>query len=288
MFWMKGQPGYTDPAFIVKNNFEMKNAQRVLFDSNAVEGAWGGFSQDGYSIVITPKNQSSGTSSVCPLCQVTDVTVRFVTMKHMAGAFLIANALGDVTGPPLMGQRYSIHDVIADDINGTTYDGPGAFAQISTIVTPLLQDVTINHVTAFPPRVLFNVGSPDGTEISNFVFTNSILTSGTSALTSTGPYPTAENCARFDVPLTTMTDCFSSPTFSSNALLDVPAQFPSTSWPSNNSFYSSSAIGFVNYNQGNGGDYHLSSSSPAIGAASDGTNLGANVDAVLSAVSGVQ
>src|SRR5258708_16260363 len=123
MLWLQGQPGYTDPAFIVKNDFEMKNAQRVLFDSNAVEGTWGGFSQHGYSIVITPKNQSSGTDNVCPLCMVTDVTIRYVTIKHMAGAFEIANALGGATGaPPLMGQRYSIHDVIADDIDGTKYD----------------------------------------------------------------------------------------------------------------------------------------------------------------------
>jgi hypothetical protein len=291
MLWLQGQPGFTAPAFIVKNDFEMKNAQRVLFDSNAVEGAWGGFSQHGYAIVLTPKNQHSSTDNdnVCPICLVTDVTIRYVTIRHMAGAFLIANALSGPNGaPPLQGQRYSIHDVIADDIDGTKYTGPGSFVQLSTLASPMLQDVTINHVTAFPPSVLFNMGAPDGTEITGFVFTNSIVTSGDSAITSTGPFPDAENCARHDVPLTTMTDCFSNPTFSSNALLSVPAQYSSSSWPTGNSFYSSSAIGFVNYNQGNGGDYHLTSSSPAIGAASDGTNLGANVDAVLNAVSGVQ
>src|SRR5208282_4846775 len=57
MFWMPGQPGFSKPAFIVKNNFELKNAQRVLFDSNVVEDTWGGFTQHGYSVVITPKNQ---------------------------------------------------------------------------------------------------------------------------------------------------------------------------------------------------------------------------------------
>ncbi len=47
-------------------------------------------------------------------------------------------------------------------------------------------------------------------------------------------------------------------------------------------------IGFVNYQNGNGGDYHLLPSSPAKGAASDGSDLGANVDAVLTAISGVK
>jgi hypothetical protein len=44
----------------------------------------------------------------------------------------------------------------------------------------------------------------------------------------------------------------------------------------------------VNYQNGNGGDYHLLPNSPAKGAASDGKDLGADVDAVLSAVKGVK
>jgi hypothetical protein len=44
----------------------------------------------------------------------------------------------------------------------------------------------------------------------------------------------------------------------------------------------------VNFSNGNGGDYHLRPSSSAKGAASDGTDLGANVNAVLSAVGNVR
>ena len=289
MLWLQGQPGFAAPAFIVKNHFELKNAQRVLFDSNALEDTWGGFSQHGYSVLLTPKNQHAESGNVCPICLVTDVTVRYVTIRHVAGAFLIANALsGPNGGPPLQGQRYSIHDVIADDIDGDKYIGPGAFAQLSTIASPLLQDVTINHVTAFPQSVLFNVGVPDTVEMRGIVFTNSIVTSGESAITSTGPFPNAPNCARFDVPSTTVAQCFSNPTFSFNALLSVPSRYPSSKWPRGNFLYAPAAIGFVNFNQGNGGDYRLSSSSPAVGKASDGSNLGANVEEVLSAVSGTR
>jgi len=289
MFWMPGQPGFSKPAFIVKNNFELKNAQRVLFDSNVVEDTWGGFTQHGYSVVITPKNQHGDGGSVCPLCLVTDVTVRYVTISHVGGAFLIANALaGPNGGAPSQGQRYSIHDVIADDIDAVKYTGHGAFAQISTVATPLLQAVTINHVTAFPPNVLFNVGAPEPVKMPGIVFTNSIVTSGDSAITSTGPFPDAENCARFDVPSTTMAECFSGLSFSSNAMLAAPTLYPPSKWPTGNFFYSTAAIGFVNYHNGVGGDYHLLPSSPAKGAASDGSDPGANVDAVLSAVSAVQ
>jgi hypothetical protein len=51
---------------------------------------------------------------------------------------------------------------------------------------------------------------------------------------------------------------------------------------------SSRSIGFVNFKNGDGGDYHLLPTSPAKGAASDGTDLGADVDAVLAAVRSVR
>jgi hypothetical protein len=75
MLWLQGQPGYTAPTVIVKNHFEMKNAQRVLVDSNVLEDNWGGFTQHGASVLIGPKNPGGDDGAVCPLCQVTDVTI---------------------------------------------------------------------------------------------------------------------------------------------------------------------------------------------------------------------
>ncbi len=287
MFWMRGQPGYADPAFIVKNHFELKNAQRVLFDSNVLEDTWGGFSQAGYSVLITPKNQGVGDENVCPVCQVTDVTVRYVTISHVAGAFQIANALEKPNGAALEGQRYSIHDVIADDIDGVKYAGYGIFAQISTIAKPLLQNVKIDHITAFPPHILFMMGGPETVKIPGFIFTNSIVASGENPVWSTGTNG-ASNCAYYDIPLRTVDLCFSGYTFSSNAILGLSSKFSPSSWPLGNFFYSPAVIGFVNFNNGDGGDYHLLPASPAKGASIDGTDLGANVDAVFAAISGVR
>lgn len=284
MFWLQGQPGFTSPAFIVKNHFELKNAQRVLFDSNVLEDNWGGFSQHGYSVVLTPKNQDSGGTSVCPMCEVTDVTVRYVTISHVGGGFITGNGTSGSGGVAQAGERYSIHDVIVDDINGDLYLGRGTFAQVGTVAQPLLQEVQINHITAFPQNALFNVGAPSTVQIPGFVFSNSIVAAGQSPVTSTGGGTT--NCAHDQNPIKTVNACFFNYTFSPNAVLASP--LPTSDWPSGNSFYSTTAIGFVNYNNGNGGDYHLQSNSPAIGAASDGKNLGADVDAVLSAVNGVR
>jgi Putative Ig domain len=284
MFWLKGQPGYSVPV-IVKNHFELKNAQRVLVDSNIMDDNWGGFSQFGFSVVLTPKNQDIDGKSVCPICLVTDVTIRYATISHVAGAFMIANVITPVGGVPFEGRRYSIHDVIVDDLNGVTYNGHGTFAEVSTVAQPLLQDVQINHVTAFPNKTLLNVGAPNSVQMPGFVLTNSILGAGQTPVWSTGANGT-ENCAYYDVPIKTVGLCFANPYFSHNAILESP--YERSSWPGGNFFYSTSAIGFVNFDQGNGGNYQLLPSSPAIGAATDGTNLGADVAAVLSDIAGVQ
>jgi hypothetical protein len=282
--WMKGQPGFLI-ATIVKNHFELKNAQRVLVDSNVMENAWGGFSQYGYSVVLTPKNQDIDGASVCPICLVTDVTVRNATISHVGGGFVIANVITPIGGMPFDGQRFSIHDVIVDDINGTLYLGHGTFAQVSTVAQPLLQSVSINHVTAFPNHTMLNIGAPNTVKMPGFSLTNSIIAAGQYPVWSTGAGGKS-NCAYYDIPATTIDACFSGYSVSNNAILDSP--YPSSKWPAGNSFYAASSIGFVNYNNGNGGDYHLTSSSPAVGKAADGSNMGANVDAVLNAINGVR
>jgi hypothetical protein len=290
--WMKGQAGYVGGTngnpFIVKNFFELKNAQRVLFEANIMENTWGGFSQNGDGILLTPKNQASGTSSnLCPNCFVTDVTVRYNTMSHVGGGMEIANGLSDNGGAALDGQRYSIHDLIVDDVDPVKYAGSGRLAEITTALgAPLLQNVSINHITAFPPSGLFTVGGVAGaTKMPNFIFANSLVTTGTYPVWSTGG---TTNCAYYDKPLTTFNACFSPYSFANNALIATPSGFPASVWPTGNLFpTSAAAVQFVNYNNGNGGDYHLLSSSPYKNAGSDGKDLGADIDAIQSETLGV-
>ncbi len=292
--WMKGQAGFVGGTngnpFVVKNLLELKNAQRVLVDSNIMEDSWGGFSQVGFAILITPKNQGGrdGTN-LCPVCQVTDVTIRYTSISHVAAGLQIANALAG-TGAALDGERYSIHDIVVDDIDGTKYNGPGEFVQVSVDAgAPLLQNVTINHTTAFPPSTMAMIGDmvATSTQMKNFVFTNSIVDAGPFPVWSTGGGPT--NCAYNDQPLTTFNACFSPYSFASNAVIGSPSTYPPSLWPTGNFFpASASTVQFVNYNGGNGGDYHLQSTSPYKGAGTDGKDLGADIDALDSAIAGVE
>jgi hypothetical protein len=289
--WMKGHTGYVGGTngnpFIVKNLLELKNAQRVLIDGNVMENAWGGFSQVGFAVLLTPKNQAGNGGSLCPVCQVTDVTIRYGSISHVGGGLQIANALSDSGGAALDGQRYSIHDISIDDIDGPTYGGPSEFAQVSMAAgAAVLQNVTINHVTAFPSNRMFVIGGPVGTAapMKNFVFTNSIVNAGTYPIVSTGRGGPA-NCAFHNAPLNTFKTCFSSYTFAANAIIDSSAG----QWPAKNFFpASAAAVRFTNFKGGNGGDYHLQASSPYKGQGTDGKDLGADMDAIHSATAGVE
>jgi hypothetical protein len=248
-----------------------------------MENTWGGFSQAGFAILLTPKNP--GGTSPCSVCQVTDVTLRYNSVSHVAAGLQIANALSDNGGAALDGQRYSIHDIVIDDIDGTKYNGPGEFAQISmSSGAPLLQNVTINHITAFPPGTLFMIGDlMPRSPIKNFVFTNSIVTAGLYPVWSTGGGTV--NCAYYDKPLTTFNACFSPYSFAKNVVIGASTAYPASLWPTGNYFASSvTQVEFAGVTTRN---YRLLTSSPYVSSGTDGKPLGADMTAIESAISGV-
>jgi hypothetical protein len=287
--WMPGNNpfvgGRDGNAFIVKNHLEIKNGIRVLVEANLMENSWGGFSQVGYGILLTPKNQHTlkGTN-VCPLCQVTDVTVRYVRISHAGGGIQMATALSDTTrtgagAQALAGTRWSIHDVVIDDLS-KNYAGPGtAFEIVNGWPKNPLNTVTINHVTAFPDSTshLIVTGSKIRTApMYGLVFTNNLTVTGDHPVWNSGGGE--ENCAFRDVPLTSISNCFTIYTFANNALIATPKQFPPSSWPSNNMFpQSANDVQFVSYNNGNGGNYELESASSYKNKGTDGKDLGADI-----------
>ncbi len=295
LIWMPGQPGFVGGTsgrpFIVKNLFEMKNVQRVLFEGNLLDNSWGGVGQAGFAIVFTPRNQMP---NVCPLCRVTDITMRYCKVRHMASGLSIANAPSGTGGAATAGERYSIHDLVFEDIDGEAYKGFGAFAMISS-VAPQLRDVKIDHITAFPPRVALNIGADREKPLpTNISITNSILSAAEREVTSTGG---KQNCAFGMVqqgPEAVFKSCFSSLTFSHNAIIN-----PGKVWPHDNSYpKNEGAVGFVNYNHGKDGDYRLCKEkgqppsckqiSPYVHAGSDGKDLGADIDAIDAALKNVE
>lgn len=61
LFWYTVEPGFFGTTFDVKNCFELKNANRVLFEGNWCENEWEGQSdQFGTMMLLGAKNQASG------------------------------------------------------------------------------------------------------------------------------------------------------------------------------------------------------------------------------------
>ncbi|MGA2923326.1 MAG: Ig domain-containing protein [Candidatus Sulfotelmatobacter sp.] len=285
MIWMAGQPGFIGVKFVVKNHLEFKNAQRVLVEGNIMENSWGGFSQTGFSVLATPKNDGH-----CSVCLVTDITFRYNTISHVGGGFQLANVVSATGFYAKEGQRYSIHDVIVDDISADKYSGHGVFAQVetqfNTSFVPLLQNLAIDHVTAFPDSMLVNAGGTFSPKMPNFSFTNSIVSAGAYPVWSTGGG--SGNCAHTDVPLTVLDSCFSSPNFTGNVIVAQPTSYTSAMWPSENSFASTPAgVGFVNFNGGIGGNYELSPTSTFKGRTALGLDPGADIPGLENAIAGV-
>ena len=287
--WMKGSPNFVGGRdghpFIVKNLFELKNAQRVLLEGNILDNAWGGFSQVGFAILLTPKNQASPQGNMCPACLVTDVTIRYNLVRHTAAGMQIGNGLSATGGAPRSGQRYSIHDVIFEDIDGTAYDGNGTLAQVSTGAgAPLLQNVKIDHVTAVSLKTMFSFGDDTKAngKMNNFTFTNSITGAGEFPFVVAQGGP--QQCTYHVSGVAMLNACFASYEFSHNAIIAPPKGWPASAWPAGNFFPASPAnVRFTNYQLVNP-NYVLLPSSPYKNAGTDGKDLGADVEAVTAAI----
>ncbi|MFY9560998.1 MAG: hypothetical protein WAQ52_12265 [Terriglobales bacterium] len=292
MIWKEGEPGYK-PApsgnpYIVKNNFELKNAQRVLFEANLLENSWGGFSQTGFSILLSPKNQNNR----CPKCQVTDVTIRYNRIRNVGGVLQISNGLSKAGGESAGGGRYSIHDIIADNVHDRDYKGHGQFTSLQSTAPPI-HDVWIDHVTAFVPGPILTVKSVDA-KIDNFRLTNSVLSTGDRRPGISSAGGGRGNCAARNQGKgaeLVLEQCFSNYKFDKNIVMGGRG-----GWPRGTITASAESAGIRDLKDGVSRNPRLcrekgvgcAKISPGAGAAADSRDLGADVDAVEAAIEGVE
>ena len=294
--WMTGNPnfvgGKNGRAFVVKNHLELKNAARVLIDSNLMENNWGGFGQSGYGLLLTPKNQHTAKGTdICPVCAVTDITIRYTHLSHVGNGIMMATDLsgnGSNGAPALAGTRWSIHDVLMDDVN-KNYAGNGIpFEITNNWPKNPLNTITINHVTAFPDSSahLITLGNlSKNAPMYGLVFTNNVVVTTRFPVINIGGGSTS--CAYSDVPITSINKCFSTYTFVNNALVAAPGS-PSL-WPADNMFPQTiEDVAFMNYNNGDNGNYELQASSPYKEKGMDSKDLGADIVGLNQALANVE
>ncbi|MBZ5612737.1 MAG: hypothetical protein LAO23_01920 [Acidobacteriia bacterium] len=291
MLWKEGEPGYVPTAsghpYIVKNNFELKSAVRVLFEANLLENSWGGFSQTGYSILLTAVNQADK----CPLCRVNDVTIRFNRIRNVAGVVQIANARAKTGGVAADGGRYSIHDLFADHLHDKDFKGGGAFMILVSVLP--VHDVQVDHVTAFVTGVLLAVDN-SGAKLANLTVTNSVFSVGDRRppVATAGAAGSCATKTQAQGAEAVLQACFDPYKFENNLIISGRGSFPK----GNIIVGSAEAAGIRNLKGTISEDPRLChakgpgcpKASPGARAASDGRDLGADIDAVEAAVAGVE
>lgn len=277
LIWHKGEQGFVGGPdgmpFIVKNNFELKVGTRVLFEGNVLEYSWGGFTQAGFSILLTPRN-----GAPVPSTQVTDVTIRNCVIRHVGSGMQFGNPAGNPASS-IAGERYSIHDVVFEDIDHERYEGHGNLAQVSMgdkPGVPPLRQVKIDHVTAFPPRVLLAVGGPTPPQMTDFVFTNNLVQSGELAVNPTGGPCTKGLKGR---PEALLAACFQRYDFRNNVIVGQA----SVAWPKGNfTARNPDEVGMEK------GTARLAANSRFRAKATDAKDVGADLKAIGEATAGVE
>lgn len=246
--WNPLHPSYAGVKWSVKNLFELKNARRVLVDGNIMEGCWVD-AQVGVAIQLTPRNQDGSA----PWSTVEDVTISNNIIRHVAAG---VNILGtDNNHPSGRASRIAILNNLFDDLGAALYGGNGRWLQI----TAGAADLAISHNTA--RNTAHAIAADTAPAATGFTFTNNLEIGGDYGVFGSGQSEGNK----------TLTAYFPGAVFASNALIGRAASL----YPAGNYFPASEAIA---------GDGRLSTTSTLKGKATDGKDIGVDVEALLAAM----
>jgi len=266
-------------CYIVKNLIELKNASQVLLEGNRMEGSWGGYSQNGFAILFTPRGSWAHDDNI---------TVRYNYISHVGSmmsldatttcndAFLVGGKCPTKWVDAASAGNWSIHDLLFDDVNPATYAGTGTIQMISQFtVHPPLHDIVINHITGVSTNThifsLFSDPTNPQPKMGSFAYTNSIAVAGQFNIWSTG----GNNPCVVDGNPVTFSRCFTKSTVTGNVIIGWKSSQPA--WPAGNVAPSSPTAVFMNFKP-SGGDYHVQAQYKSAGT--DGKAIGADIDTI--------
>jgi len=248
--WKVGDPSYAGIQWTVKNSFELKNAQRVLVENNTFEGNWAQ-AQVGFAIVITPRNQGGAA----PWSVVRDVTfTNNVLIRSDQGINMTGR---DNNFPSGQTERILIR-------NNLLYLVGGRMLQMLDGTA----DVTFEHNTA--DHTGETTVNADSSPHTRFIFRNNIVSYGTYGIFGSGAASGNATLNRY----------FPGAIVQRNVFGGANAPRAAPTYPPDNAFVASlDDVGFIDRPNRN---YRLRPSGPYNGAATDGTDIGANINAITS------
>jgi hypothetical protein len=241
-----------------KNQFEMKSGQRILFEGNVVDTTYRQAQETSINIKIGDED---------PANFVHNVTIRKNIIRHTANGIKVCASQCNSTNNTNIATGIAVYNNIFDHVRnsfGDSTDGNG-FTHIVTGPFVYVDHNTFLNQNEGVYLFVRGVGVSNGQTLA---ITNNIWLSQANPLTG-GEVTAVSSAANYTNNLIVGSNC--------------------ANYPGGNRCPSSwEAVGFVNFNGGNGGDYTLSASSPYKGVGSDPfgvgtTDPGANVAAVNTA-----
>lgn len=224
--WEKGQPNYNGMNFSVKNNFELKNAQNVEMIGNKLENNWGGYSQPGYCVLFTPKNQGGKA----PGAHVTNVIFAYNEVDNCGSGMQIASAKDDNGSSSMGGGFISVHDILFNGIDGAKNFGDSTGIQITPMdPVPQFDNFYFGNLTFFGTpnaKAAFELGSQ---KMNNITVVNSIFNAGKYGAVRTGAKgvdcSTTGGNAHLDLMLKS---CWTNPVWTNNLVVGTAV---GATWP---------------------------------------------------------
>ena len=249
--WRIGDPNYEGTPWCIKNLFELKNAQRVWVEGNIFENNWA-HCQSGFAIVFTPRTESGAAMNN----RVTDVTWRHNQLINSDGGFNISGHDDQLPNP------VSTRILIEHNLSYTISSVNKMYQFLNGA-----EHVTIRHNTDLNSGT---TTSAAGAPMVALTFANNIVGYGGYGVCGTG-----SGCGN-----ATINTYFPGSTFTHNVIVGTAGgasgnanQYPPFHWfPAQ-----PSAVGFTDIATNN---YHLLPSSTYTNAATDGTDIGADIDSV--------
>ncbi len=142
--------------WLVKNHFELKNAQRVIIDGNVMTNNWAG-GQDGSAVLFTVRDEGGQDSQAT----VSDVFFVNNIVRGSGSAFNIYGSEGQG------GHRLTIANNLFEDIDGGKWGGRGSFLTITEWDKLTVESNTI--LTTGSITVAY------GKPVTGFIFRNNII-----------------------------------------------------------------------------------------------------------------
>src|SRR5256714_1283227 len=233
-------------GWVVKNQFELKNAQRVVVDGNLMTNNWAG-GQDGTALLFTVRDQEKHA----PQATVRDVEFVNNVVRGAGGAVNIYGSEGQG------GHHLTIRNNIFDDINGSKWGGDGQFMTVEQ-----WDGLVVVHNTILTTG---NITKAYGEPVNGFVFRDNIVPQNTYGFIGDNHAPGADSLNVY----------FPGSVVSHNAIVGGDAR----DFRTRNVFRASlRQLKFINPE---GGDYRLRPDSPLKNGASDGTDIGANLSELV-------